>query len=248
MQWFEDDALWEGLYPFLFSPERLAGTPAEIDQLTSLLALVPGARILDVGCGPGRHTLELARRGFAVTGVDRTKPYLERARGAAAQEKLAVELVEADMREFQRPEAFDAAISMLSSFGYFEEPADDLRVLRNIHQSLKPGGSLLIDVVGTEVVARIFQARDWQEGPDGSLMLQDRRVSDDWSRMHQRWIVIQKNERHEFRFHHRVYSGQELAALARQAGFDNVKLLGNLAGSPYDVLAQRLVVISKKQT
>ena len=246
MQWFEDDALWEGLYPFLFSKERLAGTPVEVDQLVSLLSLPPGARILDLGCGPGRHSLELARRGFAVTGVDRTRPYLDRARKTAAADGIAIEFVEADMREFKRADAYDAAISMLSSFGYFEQAADDLGVLHNVRESLKPGGSLLIDVVGTEVAARIFQARDWQEAPDGSLILWDRSVSEDWSRMQQRWIVIQNNERREFRFHHRVYAGQELAGLAREAGFAEVKLRGSLAGSPYDLKAERLILIATK--
>jgi SAM-dependent methyltransferase len=246
VQWFEDDNLWEGLYPFLFSPQRLAATPAEVEQLARLLVLPPGARVLDLGCGPGRHSLELARRGFTVTGVDRTSPYLDRARETARQQGLQLELVRSDMRDFRRPAAFDAAISMLTSFGYFEQPGDDLLVLRNLHESLSPGGALLIDVVGTEVAARIYRERDWQESADGALMLEERRVGDGWGEFHQRWILIRNGERTEFRFRHRMYSGQQLAALAVEAGFAGARLYGSLAATPYDHNAQRLILVARK--
>ena len=76
------------------------------------------------------------------------------------------------MREFVRPEAFDAAINLFTSFGYFEDPAEDLQVAKNLFHSLKPGGALVMDLVGKEVLSRIFLPRDWQELADGSLFLQ----------------------------------------------------------------------------
>lgn len=95
--------------------------------------------MLDLCCGPGRHVLEFARRGFRVTGVDRTQRYLEAARATALSEGLAVELVQADMRDFSRPPTFDLALNLFSSFGYFAEAADDLQVLKNLNASLAPG-------------------------------------------------------------------------------------------------------------
>src|SRR5437867_1164721 len=101
--------MWEAFEPFMFHGRRLAGTPAEVDRVTALIGIEPPAAVLDMCCGPARHSLELARRGFKVTGVDRTSAYLARVRASADQEKLRVETVEADARDFRREGAFDAA-------------------------------------------------------------------------------------------------------------------------------------------
>ena len=130
--WFEDDAFWETLEGFLFSQFRSSDvTVSEADQMLALVALPEGAAVLDLCCGPGRHVLEFARRGFQVTGVDRTEKYIETARAAAISEGLAVELVQRDMRKFQRQQAFDLALNLFSSFGYFADEAEDLQVLQN---------------------------------------------------------------------------------------------------------------------
>jgi len=134
--WYNDDSFWQALEPFMFTKERWEGTPDELDLLLELVELSPGAVICDVGCGPGRFSLEFARRGFQVTAIDRTLPYLESGRKRAADEGLVVEFVQADMRSFVRPNALDCAISMYTTFGYFEDAADNRQVLENIHRSL----------------------------------------------------------------------------------------------------------------
>jgi 2-polyprenyl-3-methyl-5-hydroxy-6-metoxy-1,4-benzoquinol methylase len=84
--WYEDDAFWRTFGPSMFTAERVSQTPAEVDAIASLLDLKPRVKLLDLGCGPGRHSLEFARRGFTVTGVDRTDDYLEVARQRAQSE------------------------------------------------------------------------------------------------------------------------------------------------------------------
>src|SRR6516225_8796268 len=106
MEWFEDETLWRELYPYVFPPERVAAAPVQVSQILCLSA-VNGGAVLDLCCGPGRHSLEFARRGFTVTGVDRSPFLLERARERADAEGTKVEWVLGDMREFQRPSAFD---------------------------------------------------------------------------------------------------------------------------------------------
>src|SRR5262247_565565 len=83
--WFEDDTLWENLESILFSQFRSPeSTVREAEQILGLVRPSPGAAVLDLCCGPGRHSLEFARRGFRVTGVDRTARYLATARAAAS--------------------------------------------------------------------------------------------------------------------------------------------------------------------
>src|SRR5438477_8246873 len=117
-RWHDDDRFWKTYAPWMFTDERWASAPAEVDSILKLLALPARAAVLDLGCGPGRHSLELSRRGFSVVGVDRTRAYLAQARKRAKSGKLRIEFVEQDMRRFARPRAFDGALSMYTSYGY----------------------------------------------------------------------------------------------------------------------------------
>ncbi len=246
--WHEDDHFWQTWAPALFPRRRIEATAGEVDSLLALAAPAPGARIVDLGCGPGRHSLELARRGFSVTGVDRTQSYLDRARETAAAEGLALALVREDMRSFLRPRAFDLAINLWSSFGYFEDPLDDLRVARNLCESLEGGGALVLDMMGKEVLARNFQERSWSEEEEGALHLEERRVHAGGDRIESRWIRIAGGQRHEATLILRLYSGAELASLLSEAGFSEVSLFGGLDGSAYDAAAKRLVALARKPT
>ena len=246
--WFEDDRFWETMAGQLFHPQRWEKVPEEIDQVLALLAVEPPARILDLCCGPGRHSLELARRGFAVTGVDRTRSYLEQARTSAAKDDLAITFVQEDMRRFAAVEEFDAVINIFTSFGYFNDPADDARVLAQVHAALKPGGKVLMEMMGKEILSRIFRPRDWLPTEDDSIFLQERTVSEDWSWIDNRWILIENGERKEFRVAHRLYSAVELKDLLVATGFEACCAFGTLAGDPYDQTAKRLVVRAQKPT
>ena len=242
--WHEQDDLWETVP--LFGPERMEMAPQEVDQIISLLGLQPGAAILDLCCGVGRHSLEFARRGYSVTGVDRTAAYLQTAREVADIEGLVVEWVEADAREFLRPATFDLAINLYTSFGYFEDPAEDRRVAENLFHSLKPGGSLTMDLMGKERLARIFNPRSWDELPDGSLFLQERKISDDWTWINNRWILVKDGQRREFTLGHRLYDGAGLRTLLLDSGFESVALYGDMDGTPYNNDARRLVAVARK--
>jgi SAM-dependent methyltransferase len=243
--WHEIDDFWETMAPKIFGKLHWSVAPAEVDDIVAMLGIPPGADVLDLCCGPGRHSLELARRGFRVTGVDRTPAYLTQASEKAEVEGLSVEFVEGDMREFRRPDAFDAILNLYSSFGYFEDADDDKQVLDNAYACLRGGGGLLMDMMGKEVVARIFRERDWYE-EDGVFFLEERSVDPGWGAMRNRWLMIRDGERFEFEFHLRLFSGQELDSMLRDAGFGSVELFGDLKGGPYDQTAGRLVALARK--
>ncbi len=243
-RWYEDDAFWVAMATALFDPERLAGTRDEVDALMALTGMVPGMRVLDLCCGPGRHSVELAQRGMRVTGVDRTRPYLRRARRKAKRLGLSVDFVEQDMREPLGCARFDVAINLFTSFGYFEAPSDDLRVLANLRQALAPGGVLLIDTVGREFVLRTWKDRDWAELPEGGYVLQERRLEREDSWVVNRWILVREGGSEEYTIGHRVYSAAELVALLESVGFASVQVFGSLDGDPCDETAQRLVLVA----
>ena len=235
MQWFEDEAFWEALYPYMFGEARWAAAPAEVDRVLALSGVSSG-RVLDLCCGPARHSSILAQRGFEVTGVDRSGFLLGKARAAAG-----VELVQCDMRDFVRPGAFDLALSLFTSFGYCEARDEDLAVLRNIHESLQPGGVLVMDVISKEFVISQHSPTRWEELATGATLVQHYDVFPGWGRLHLTWLLVEGERVRRFEFQHNLYSGQELAALLANAGFRDVQLFGNLDGAPYDAAATRLV-------
>lgn len=254
-EWYENEAFWLETGPALFTEERwkLAGT--EVDQLTALVKLPDGASVLDLGCGVGRHSLELARRGFKVTGVDRTATYLAQAKEKSDRDKLQIEWIQADMRQFHRDGAFDLVVNLLTSFGYFKDPAEDLRVIENVHASLKPSGQLVMELMGKEILARIFKPSDWHRQSDGTLLLEEREVAEDWSRLKVRWIIIKNQKRdasselvsrYEHQFELRLYSANELEQLLNTVGFAEVCVYGSLEGKPYNHEAERLVMVARK--
>ena len=246
MTWHELDEWWEATSEVLFQPRAWEIAPMQVEQVLALAGMEPPIRVLDMPCGVGRHSLEFARLGCIVTGVDRTAAFLSRAQERADDLGLKIEVLQADMRDFQRADAFDLVVNLFTSFGYFEDPADDVKVLENFYTSLRPGGVLLMDLMGKEVLARIFQPRDWNQLQDGSLVLEERVIKQDWSWIENRWILIRDGEKREFPLSHRLYSAAELKALLADVGFENIHTYGGLNGSPYDHEARRLVLTARK--
>jgi SAM-dependent methyltransferase len=238
MQWFENEAFWQTFYSYMFGERKLAAAPGEVERVLALSGVTSG-HVLDLCCGPARHSLILARKGFAVTGVDRSPFLLGKARDLTAG--AGVELVEADMRDFVRPGAFDLALSLFTSFGYFDTRAEDLAVLRNVRASLKPGGVFVIDVTSKEYVVSQSCATHWEQWPSGEIHVHHYGVFPGWGRLRIRWLLIEGERAQRFEFEQNLYSGQELAALLERAGFADIQLFGSLDGAPYDAAATRLV-------
>jgi SAM-dependent methyltransferase len=241
MHWYQDEDFWREMYRYMFPAEKFTAAAEQVSQILSLTAF-EGGPILDLCCGPGRHAIELARRGYRVTGVDGTKFLLDQAKERAAESGQQVEWVQQDMREFVRPNAFGLVVNLWTSFGYFEDDADDLRVLSNIFKSLWPAGVLVMDLFGKEIMARGLSLTTSTEHPDGSLLVERRKICDGWTRVANEWILIKEDEAKSFRFEHTIYSGQELRDRLIGASFAEVKLFGDFAGRPYDWEAKRLVI------
>lgn len=255
-EWFSDETFWEEYAPIMFDAKRWNEVPAVADGITRLAKLRlyhenPGEppreppRILDLCCGFGRITAELARRGFYPTGVDITETYLTTAREDAAYEKLDIEFVHADARSFKRPGAFDAAVNLYISFGYFEDPRDDRLVVKNVYDSLKPGGTFIIETLGKEIAVRDFVEAEWFERA-GYLVLTQYTPLDSWGSLQNRWILIRDGRRIERTFIQRLYAASELRSLLLETGFSSVKLYGGWDESPYDHRAAILIAAAQK--
>ncbi|MEU7313014.1 class I SAM-dependent methyltransferase [Streptomyces sp. NPDC007083] len=237
---FQDDDFWTEFHDFLFSEQRYAQTEELLDT-SPLLTFPAGARVLDLCCGPGVFTVPLARRGHDVTGVDLSPAMLDRARKRAADADAQITHVRADAREFESPGAFDVVLNMFTSFGYFEDPADNARVLHRMYACLTPGGTLVLDVAGKELLARkVTPPKVVRRGED--LMVQTDTVLDEWARLRSDWVLVRGERVTRATLVWFVYSAVELRRMVEEAGFSRVEIFGGFDGRPYDENADRLVL------
>jgi SAM-dependent methyltransferase len=220
-------------------------TAAEVDLLVDAVELEPGARVLDLACGHGRHSVELARRGFAVTGVDLSAPSLELAAARAAEAGVAVRFERSDMRRISYEAGFDAVINMFTAFGYFEE-AENRLVMERVAAALVPGGAFLMEVGNPVAVFSRFEARGWHALSDGTVMLEERVYDAPRGRFETCWTFVSGGERRERRFSHRAYTAPELAAMTEGAGLDVEALWGGLDGAELEMGSRRIVMLARR--
>jgi len=245
--WWEQDWFWDAYRPLMFDPDRMEDTPLEVEGIMNLMGLKEGNTFLDSCCGFGRHSLELSRRGLIVTGVDRQASYLAEARESARQENLSAYFINDNSLNFRKENSFDGAMNFFTSFGYFDDPQEEEEAVTNIYNSLKEGGSFLIDIQGKELLARDFKERDWFER-NGYKIFLEYKIENSWTSLNNRWLFVphQGGKITEINFTHRIYSGLELAELLSRCGFSEVELYGDLEGNPYDMKAKRLIAIGRK--
>ncbi|MFC8860357.1 class I SAM-dependent methyltransferase [[Kitasatospora] papulosa] len=237
---FQDDGFWTEFHDFLFTGQRHTQAEELLDT-SPLLSFHPGARVLDLCCGPGVFTVPLAGRGYDVTGVDTSPAMLERARKHSAEAGARITYVQADARTYEPPGGFDVVLNMFTSFGYFEDPADNTQVLRNMHTCLTPGGTLVLDLAGKELLARkVTPPKVVQRGDD--LLVQTDTVLDDWARLRSDWVLVRGDRVTRATLVWFVYSAVELRRMAQEAGFGRVEIFGGFDGRPYDQDAERLIV------
>jgi SAM-dependent methyltransferase len=243
--WYIDDEFWRRFGPLMFSEPQFSEAADQVPRIVERLGL-DGGQVLDLGCGPGRHALPLARAGLSVTAVDTSAYLLGGLQTRADIEGVVVEAVQADMRVFERPSAFDAVFVMWTSFGYFEDEADHGRVLDRIRASLKPGGRLVLDLVGLETLIRDLQPVHCTEYDDGSLLIERPVLTDCGTRLDNEWLLIQGDRVHRRAWSHRVWSAGELRCLLEAHGLEVVAMDGDFDGTAYDLDSDRLIVTARR--
>lgn len=138
-------------------PEQL--TEKEVAFMVPYFNLNEGSKVLDLMCGYGRHAIALAKKGMTATAVDNLAEYINEIKNAAAKEGLKVNAVQSGVLDFSTDEKFDLAICMGNSINFFNA-ADTVRLLKNIHSFLKPGGHLLINSWSlAEIAIRNFKEK-----------------------------------------------------------------------------------------
>jgi SAM-dependent methyltransferase len=207
-------------------------TRRQVEFVAEQLALEPGAAVLDVACGRGRHSIGLAQRGFRVTGIDLSPRALELARGAAAEAGVEVEFRRLDMRELDYDGAFDGALNLFRSFGYFDDDSENESVVHGVARALRPGGNFLIDILNPIALAPVFRNREWREFDDGSILVERRWQDQLGGRGGGTWTFIRSDgSRSTLEHSVRMYAAWELRLLLQRAGLEVERAWGSFDGT-----------------
>ena len=254
MAWYETffDENYLKEYASGLTPERAR---REVDFIGSALNLpqaapdaTGGARILDLCCGHGRHTVELAAAGYSMVGQDLSVIFLDLAKDAAAARDLQIQFVHADMREIPFEGEFDAIINMFSAFGYFDDDTENQKVLDRVARALKPGGKFLIDLLNTLRIIRNFLAQSWDELPDGTSVLTKRDYNLLTGNIEElRTYIAPDGSKREVHLVWRLYFYPELAKMLNHADLTPIQVFGNFDGSKYTWDSNRMIVLAEKQ-
>jgi len=247
MNWYEDlfNQDYDRIYFPTFTPER---NSAEVDFIESALKIPKGGCVLDVACGHGRHAIELAKRGYQVTGIDFSPRFIKMAIESSNSNGIsnAVFLV-GDMRQTHFVNRFDAAFSYFTSFGYFSD-LENNRVLETVAKALVNGGKFLLETVNRDwTIHKVEnQPRRWDEIDPGFFLLEDISFNAHTSRIHTKRIIFDRGERRSVEYDIKLYTHAELEDMLEDAGFKVVATYGNKDSSPYAVSSPRMIIIAKK--
>ncbi|MBP1464652.1 methyltransferase domain-containing protein [Candidatus Chloroploca sp. M-50] len=243
MNWWND--YFDATYPqrYALNSEQ---TVAEVLMLRDLLP-EPPADLLDLACGQGRHSINLARAGFTVIGLDASEPLLDLARTDAAAAAVEVDFVAGDMRAIPYSGCFDAVINMFTAFGYFDREEENQAVLEGIARALKPGGRLIMELAHRDRVVTGFQPTDWYELDDGTVV---------WIRRYfdplrgiltsiDRWRDPDGHE--DERIHRiRIYTATELDRILRQANLTPINWYGSINLHALTPDSPRIIVVATR--
>jgi 2-polyprenyl-3-methyl-5-hydroxy-6-metoxy-1,4-benzoquinol methylase len=216
----------------------------EVDELANLLALDRPQKILDMPCGFGRIANRLAAKGHNLTGVDLTPGFLEIARQDALKRNVVVCYEQGDMRCIKFGSLYDVVLMLFTSFGYFSDE-ENLLVLVNAGNALKPGGRLIFDTMNRDCLLKNFQSCHMME-KDGNLMIDRLSFDSLQGKYYNKRIVFRDGVRKDKPFYIRLYNPQEITQLLSLAGLELECLYGDFDASEFSSTSRRMVVVARK--
>jgi ubiquinone/menaquinone biosynthesis C-methylase UbiE len=229
----------------LFWSARLKHTKKEVNFLIKNLPIKKNDAILDLCCGHGRHSLELASRGYNVTGLDYSKFELELAKKQAKKRHLDVVFCQGDARNFKFAKKFDVIINMFTAFGYGSK-ADDQKILNYACRHLKKGGRFFIDLMNLIWIFRHFQEKKTERLGKNIYAKMVRSFDFTKNINNETRIIFKKGKKEIYRQACHIYPLPEIIEMMGAAGMKFQKVWGSFDGKPYGLDSKRMIILAKK--
>lgn len=240
--WYEES--FGADYLLVYKHRDMHGAQEEAKRMAAWLGLPEGAKVLDLCCGMGRHSLALADEGYRVTGLDLSKVLLEQAR--RLDDSGRITWLEGDMRSLPVDGPYDAVLNLFTSFGYFEEDEENAKVLREIGRVLRPGGKFVIDFLNASYVKKHLVPHS--ERVDEGILIDERRSIEDG--FVKKRITLKEPGQPERRYLERVrlYGLEDFQRLVRGTGLIIEQAYGHYDGSAYDPeTSSRLILTGSRE-
>ncbi len=232
--------------PFLRHPLLTAErTARETDFIEKHLALVPGARVLDVGCGFGRHSIELARKGYEVTGIDPSLTLLVEARKRAAEQGLTVDFCLQWGEDFSTTELFDAAICLFTSLGQTSVRGENDALVERVFSVLKIGGYFLVEVPQRATAVRNLKTSEKFVAGD-QVTTVGRVYNENSHTLIEEFHVVDGSQEKMYHLKVKLYDREELETILRQAGFTMAQAYGDYEGSALTANHDMMLLLARK--
>lgn len=218
-----------------------------VDLIQRSIHCSTSSRVLDIACGAGRHSMELARRGFHVTGLDLSEFLISEAKKNlkhSRERDLHVKFLIRDMRDFNFKGSYDIALNIFTSFGYFDNDEENFKVIRNASDSIKKGGYFVFDFINSRYLARniVPVTRTKQ---DGVTLIQTRRIENGFVRKD--ILIKSKNKKAGYTEVLKLYTPAEFKKVFRRYGLHIIRSFGDYYGNKFNEnKSQRLIIIAKK--
>lgn len=232
------------LYPILYAHRDDDSARDEVTSLIKLAGLKPPARVLDICCGAGRHLQTLIESGFDAHGVDLSDHLLEL---AVQRPGLAGKVTQADIRDLPFENEFDAAVNLFTSFGYFAEDTENEAALLQMVSVLRPGGTLVIDLVNRNYLEKNFIPTDQSTIDHLNLTVENQKRLTE-TRIEKDTLVTD-HEGHQRTFHEsvRLFGVDEMRSMLKRAGMGDLQFFGSHQGAAMSDQQPRMIVIGVKQ-
>ena len=231
MTWYKDwfrDSNYKVVYEHRdeFEAEEI------IDLIEQTIGHQPERRVLDVGCGSGRHAILFAKRGYAdVTGIDLSPTLLQEAREQATRLDLSIRFLERDMRDIP-DEAFDLAVNLFTSFGYFDTDEENATVIENVTKHLiQNKGWFVIDFLNCHWVRQHLVSHDERVALNGMHIEQTRWIEN--RRIEKRLLIRNAVEANEYIESVKLFDLNNFQNMFRTAGLTLQHVFGTYGGAPF---------------
>lgn len=220
-------------------------TADEVRFLEKWAGVAKGGTFLDALCGFGRHALELARKGYRVTGIDISPEAIEEMANFAKAEKLAVRGILGDVLKMPPFDPCDAAYCLGNSFGYFDH-AGMAAFVAGIAAALRPGGRFIVDTaMAAESILPDYPEKDWTPAGDVTVLVENAYLARQ-STIETRYVFIKDGRAETRTSRHLVMTAAGIVRLLETAGLRTVEMFGSTEGDPFRLSSPQLYLVAEK--
>lgn len=242
-EWFED---WFSTEEYLYVYRHRNNDDA-VDLFNLILKNIeiePGAKVLDLACGAGRHSILFAKNGYDVTSVDLSENLLNVARKSAEELMLNINIIKSDLRLLNLADRFQLIINLFTSFGYFEQDYENEKIIKIVEQQLNENAYFVLDFFNVVHLKKNLIPISYDKIEE-AIIRQERTFDQD--RIVKKITVIKKNSERIYFESVRAYSKSELSRMILKNGLKIIKIFGDYSGNAFDENnSSRIIIIAQK--